>query len=126
MFPHKKIFLSLLLLRKRKRRDFQYPKLGMVNTKFQILIHWKERVMKSIFRKNRKKRSVAKVVTGIVLGSVFGAVVGLLMAPTSGRDTLRRITGQIKGVREKAKTAEGNVESRARDLMAEINEGAGI
>ncbi|MBN2117745.1 MAG: YtxH domain-containing protein [Anaerolineales bacterium] len=74
---------------------------------------------------NNNKRNVATVVTGILVGGVVGATVGLLMAPTSGQETRRRITGDVKGIRAKAKNAKGNVESRARELAKAVREDAG-
>jgi len=72
--------------------------------------------------KNGNKRSIGKVITGMLLGSVVGATVGWLTAPTSGEEMRRRIRGEVKSVREKAKTAVGNVESRARELAADVSE----
>jgi gas vesicle protein len=74
-------------------------------------------------RKNHKN-SAGKVVTGLLIGSVVGATIGWLTAPASGEETRRRIKGEVKSVREKAKTARGNVESRARELAKEVNEKA--
>jgi len=78
--------------------------------------------MKRIGRKHRNKRSVSKVVTGMLFGSVLGATIGWLTAPTSGAEMRHRIKGEAMGVRERAKTAVGNVESRARALATEVNE----
>jgi gas vesicle protein len=84
--------------------------------------------MKRIFH-NRRKKSVGKVVTGMLIGSLLGVVVAWLTAPLSGEDLRRRIAGAgregYRSIRDKVKTAEGNVESRARDLAAEVNENVG-
>lgn len=72
--------------------------------------------------KNQNKRDVGKVITGMLLGSVFGATVGLLMAPTSGEETRRKLKDEAMGVREKVKTAAGNVESRARELAEDVSD----
>jgi gas vesicle protein len=81
--------------------------------------------MRRKIRKNRNKRDAGKVLTGLLIGSVFGATVGLLMAPTSGEEIRRRITGEAMGVREKVKTAAGNVESRARELADNVSDKLG-
>jgi gas vesicle protein len=80
--------------------------------------------MKRLGDKNNNKRNVAKVVTGILVGGVVGATVGLLMAPTSGQEIRRRIAGDRKAIRAKLKNAEGNVESRVRELAEAANEDA--
>lgn len=72
--------------------------------------------------KNREKSSIGKVITGMLVGSLFGATVGWLTAPASGEETRRRIRGDLMGVREKAKSAMENVESTARELVAEANQ----
>jgi gas vesicle protein len=72
--------------------------------------------------KNQSKRDAGKVITGMLLGSLFGATVGLLMAPTSGEETRRKITEGAVGVQEKVKTAAGNVESRARELAENVTD----
>ena len=72
--------------------------------------------------KNRSKRSAGQIVTAALVGSAVGAAVGLLMAPTSGREMLRRIKGEAMGpqaAQERAKTAVGNVESQARELVGD-------
>ncbi len=73
-------------------------------------------------QKNQSKRDAGKVITGLLLGSLFGATVGLLMAPTSGQETRRKITDGAVGVQEKVKTAAGNVESRARELAENVSD----
>jgi len=73
-------------------------------------------------RKNQSKRDAGKVITGMLLGSLFGATVGLLMAPTSGEETRRKITDGAVGVQEKLKTAAGNVESRTRELAENVSD----
>jgi gas vesicle protein len=77
-------------------------------------------------RRNRNKSSTGKVITGLLIGSVVGATVGWLTAPAAGQETRRRLKGELKSVREKSKTAVGNVESRARELAEEVSENAGI
>jgi len=79
-------------------------------------------------RKEHKKRAIrnsGKVVTGILVGSVIGATVGLLMAPTSGEETRRRIKDEAIGAQERLKAAAENVESRARELTEEVSETVG-
>ena len=76
--------------------------------------------MRRKFRKHQNKRDAGKVITGMLLGSVFGAAVALLMAPASGEEMRRRIAGETIGVREKIKTAAGNIESRARELAEDV------
>jgi gas vesicle protein len=73
-------------------------------------------------QKNQSKRDAGKVITGLLLGSLFGATVGLLMAPTAGEETRRKITEGAVGVQEKMKTAAGNVESRARELAENVSD----
>ena len=78
--------------------------------------------MRSKSRKYRVKRDVGKVLTGLLLGSIFGATVALLMAPASGEETRRKITGEAVGVKEKMKTAAGNIESKARELAEDVSD----
>jgi gas vesicle protein len=68
-----------------------------------------------------EKSSTGKVVTGILLGGMVGATVGWLTAPASGKETRRRMRGDIKSAREKIKTSHGNVESQARELAGEVS-----
>lgn len=82
------------------------------------------KMMKKL-RKNRNQRDAGKVMTGLLLGSVFGAAVALLMSPVSGEELRQRISGQTANLREKIKTAAGNVESRARELTEDINQRTG-
>lgn len=65
--------------------------------------------------RNYKRTSTGKVVTGILLGGVVGATVGWLTLPASAEESRRRLN-------EKIKTSEGNVESQARELAAEVRE----
>ena len=72
--------------------------------------------------KNHRKSSASKVITGMLLGSVLGATVGWLTAPVSGEEMRRRMRGDLMGAREKAKSAIDNVESQAREVIAEGSE----
>lgn len=79
--------------------------------------------MRKIGLKNRRKRSARQIATAALVGSAVGAAVGLLMAPSSGREMLRRIRGQAMdphAAQERAKTAEGNVENQARELAGDV------
>jgi gas vesicle protein len=78
--------------------------------------------MRKKSHKNRMKRDMGKVITGLLLGSVFGATVALLMAPTSGEEMRHKITGEAAGVKEKMKTAAGNLESKARELAEDVSD----
>ena len=75
--------------------------------------------------KNQNKRDAGKVITGMLLGSMFGAVIALLIAPTSGEETRRKIADEAMGVREKMKTAAGNVENKARALAENVGDKLG-
>ena len=83
------------------------------------------KMMRKKLHKNRNKRDAGKVMTGLLLGSVFGAAVALLMAPVSGEEMRRKISGETAGLREKIKTAAGNVEGKARELTEDINNRTG-
>jgi gas vesicle protein len=72
--------------------------------------------MKKLWRKNRKRQSLTKILIGLAVGSLIGATVGMLMSPYSGQEIRRRLAGQVRGVQEKAKTAVGNVGNQAREL----------
>lgn len=78
------------------------------------------KMLRKKIRTNRNKRDAGKIITGMLLGSVFGATVALLMAPASGEQIRRRISGEALGVREKIKSAAGNVETRARELAENV------
>ena len=72
--------------------------------------------------KDRKRSSAGKVITGMLVGSVVGATVGWLTAPASGEETRRRIRGEMRGARDKVRSAMENVESKARELAAEARQ----
>ena len=77
-------------------------------------------------KKNKKygnnKRGIGKVVSGLVVGSVVGAAVGLLMAPTSGEETRRKIKGEMKGVQATAKEAVENVGDTGREMLGDARD----
>lgn len=81
-----------------------------------------------ILKRNKKKITVGKIFTGMLIGGVFGATLGWLTAPTSGADMRRSIGEKLgnsrRSLQEKINTSKGNVESRARDLVNEVNESA--
>ena len=75
-----------------------------------------------------RRYSPGKMVTGLLIGSVVGATVGWLTAPNSGRETLRKLRGEavdVADVRERTKTADGNVENRVRELVEEAESDVG-
>ena len=76
--------------------------------------------------KTNKKAGAGKVVKGLLLGSVLGATVGWLTAPAAGEETRRRLQGDWMSMREKAKTAEGNIESQARELAQDVRDRVAI
>ena len=69
--------------------------------------------MKRKLLRNRKKTSAGKIFTGILLGGLVGMTVKWLTTPASGDAWRHRLN-------EKIETSEGNVESQARELVAEI------
>ena len=83
------------------------------------------KMMRRKLQKNRKKQDAGNIMTGLLLGSLFGAAVALLMAPVSGDEMRQRIAGETAGVREKIKTAAGNVESRVRELTEDMSNKTG-
>jgi gas vesicle protein len=74
--------------------------------------------MRKISFKNRKAEA-GKLVTGVLVGSVVGATVGWLTAP-AGEQARRKLRGGMSA-RERARTAEGNIESHARELVQEVD-----
>ena len=83
------------------------------------------KMMRRKLRKNRTRRDAGKVMTGLLLGSLFGAAVALLMAPVTGEEMRRRIAGETADMREKIRTAAGNVESRVRELREDVGSRTG-
>ena len=78
----------------------------------------KEKVM---WRKSYKKASIGKVFIGILVGGAVGATVGWLTAPAADDDIRRRFHRNTMSARERAKTAAGNIESKARDLAETVS-----
>ena len=79
--------------------------------------------MRKISFKHNKKTDAGKLITGVLVGSVVGATVGWLTAPV-GEEVRRKLRGEMSA-RERAKTAEGNVESHARELVQEVSNPVG-
>lgn len=73
-------------------------------------------------KNGNNKGGIGKVVTGLVVGSVVGATVGLLMAPTSGEETRRKIKSEVKGVQIRTKAAIGNIEDKGREIINEAKD----
>lgn len=69
-----------------------------------------------------RKSGIGKAITGLLVGGVVGATVGWLTAPASGEETRRRLKGDLVGAREKARSAMENVESKARELAAQVRQ----
>ena len=69
----------------------------------------------AVHRQN--KGGIGKVVTGLVVGSVVGATVGLLMAPSSGAETRRKINDEVKGIQRRAKDTAGKIEEKGHEII---------
>jgi gas vesicle protein len=85
-------------------------------------LHFKEKMMTRKSRRNVKKSGVGKVIIGVLMGGMVGATLGWLTSPASGAEIRRRLRRSGIDARERAKTAIGNVESRARNLAQEISQ----
>ena len=129
--PHNKFFPSLLYL-EGKRSYVGIERFGAKSPGGQRAESKENQVKK----KNHKLQSIVsarryspgKMVTGLLIGGVVGAAVGWLTAPNSGRETLRKLRGEaldVVDVRERTKTADGNVESRVRELVEEAESDVG-
>ena len=70
-------------------------------------------------KSHNKYRKVRKGLTGLLIGSVLGGTVGWLTAPGTAEEIRRKLRGDMSA-RERAKTAGGNVESHARELLEDI------
>jgi gas vesicle protein len=71
--------------------------------------------------KNHRKAGAGKLLWGLLIGSVLGGTVGWLTAPGAGDELRRKLQGDM-GARERARTADGNVESQARELVETVSE----
>ena len=78
--------------------------------------------MRKKAHRNYRKSSAGKVIIGLLVGGVVGATVGWLTAPASGEETRRRLKGDLAEARAKARSAMENVESKARELAAEVRQ----
>jgi gas vesicle protein len=87
----------------------------------QSLLNLRREPMRRKSHKNLKKAGAAKVVTGLLVGSILGATVGWLTSPVSGEELRRRFRMGSVSARERMKTAEGNIESQARELAAQVS-----
>ncbi len=78
-------------------------------------------------RMRHGKKSIGKMVIGMLIGGVIGATIGRWTATSFGEGLGPRLTGTFgkrgrASLQDKLKTAEGNVESTARELSEEVNE----
>ena len=78
--------------------------------------------MRTKITENGNHGGIGKIITSLVVGSVLGATVGLLMAPTSGEKTRKKIKGEVRGIQKSAKAAVGNVEDRSREIVDDVKE----
>lgn len=77
--------------------------------------------MKNKLRENGNNHGgIGKVMASLVIGSVLGATVGLLMAPTSGEKTRKKIKGEVRGVQKRAQAAVGNIEDKGREIVDDV------
>ena len=75
--------------------------------------------------RNRTTKSASKVLTAAVVGSVVGAMVSRLLRPSRAGQRTGRLPRITADVHERVKTAEGNVESQARELAKQVEEASG-
>ena len=78
--------------------------------------------MRNINENGNNNGGIAKVMTGLVVGSVVGATVGLLIAPTSGEKTCKKIRGEVRDAQKRAKAAAGNIENKGRELVNDVKQ----
>ena len=74
-----------------------------------------------MWRQSHKKASIGRVITGILVGGAAGATVGWLRASAADDEIWRRFPGNMMSARARAKTAAGNIESKARDLVETVS-----
>ena len=74
-----------------------------------------------IKRRKENKTTFGKLVTGVLAGGVIGATLGWLTAPAAGSETRRKFRRRVMNAQDRAKTAAGNIESRARELAEEVS-----
>lgn len=73
---------------------------------------------------NTYKRSTGNAIAAAVVGSVVGATVSPLTSPCRGEEMRGRLRSGVSPARERAKTAAENIESRARELAADVRDQA--
>lgn len=108
--PHNKFFFSLLRLR---MNIFQRGMVGTQGSHPGLPGRNEEKRMRRKYFKKYRKRSAGKLVTGVLLGGAVAAAVAWLTSPAAGEGSRHRL-------RDKIKTSEGNVESRAQELAADV------
>jgi gas vesicle protein len=79
-------------------------------------------MMRRKAHRTNRKSDAGKVITGLLVGGLFGATVAWLTAPASGEEIRRRLKGDLAGARAKARSAMENVESKVRELAAEVRQ----
>ena len=76
-------------------------------------------------QKEKRKVSPGKLITGVLAGGMIGATLGWLTAPAAGAETRHQFRSHVMKARDRAKTADGNIESRARELAEEASNDVG-
>ena len=76
-------------------------------------------------QKENRNVSPGKLITGVLAGGMIGATLGWLTAPAAGAETRRQFRSHVMNARGRAKTAAGNIESRARELAEAVSNDVG-
>jgi hypothetical protein len=75
--------------------------------------------------RNRNTGSAGRVLAAAVVGSVVGAMISRMLRPSRAGHRTGRLPRITADVHERAKTAEENVESQARELAEQVEKASG-